>query len=127
MIKVFSYGGGVQSTAALVLAATGRIDYRTFLFCNVGEDSEHPDTLRYVRAVAMPYATQKGIELEELHATRFGQPETLYARLMRPDRSVGIPVRMSNGAPGNRACTKDFKIMVVARWLRQHGATKDDH
>lgn len=125
-IKVFSYGGGVQSTAALVLAAQGKLDYKTFLFCNVGADSEHPDTLRYVHDVAMPYAQAHDIQLIELQATRFGQPETLYQRLMRPDRSVGIPVRMANGAPGNRACTKDFKIMVVARWLRQHGSTKDN-
>jgi len=126
MIRVFSYGGGVQSTAALVLAVRAQIDFPTFLFCNVGNDSEHPATLAYVHDVAMPYAAQHGIELLELQCTRFGKPETLYGRLMRPDRSVGIPIRMNNGAPGNRACTKDFKIMVVARWLRQHGATKDD-
>jgi hypothetical protein len=126
MIKVISYGGGVQSTALLVLAARAEIDYRTFLFCNVGDDSEHPATLAYVHDVAMPYARANGIELIELHRTRFGEPETLYQRLMRPDRSVGIPVRMSSGAPGNRACTSDFKIKVVAKWLREHGATKDN-
>src|SRR5947209_1941983 len=49
MLKVFSFGGGVQSTAALVLAARGEIDYQTFLFANVGGDSENPETLRYVR------------------------------------------------------------------------------
>jgi len=52
VLKAFSFGGGVQSTAALVLAAQGRIDYHTFLFCNVGEDSENPDTLTYVQEVA---------------------------------------------------------------------------
>jgi hypothetical protein len=127
MLKVFSYGGGIQSTAALVLAAQGRIDYTTFLFCNVGGDSENPETLAYVQQHAMPYAQAHGLELIELQATRFGEQETLYQRLTRSERaSVGIPVRMSgNGAPGMRACTKDFKIMVIARWLRQHGATKD--
>lgn len=45
MIRAFSYGGGVQSTAALVLAAQGIIDYPLFLFSNVGDDSEHPGTL----------------------------------------------------------------------------------
>ena len=30
-LRVFSYGGGVQSTAALVLAAQGKIDFRVFL------------------------------------------------------------------------------------------------
>lgn len=122
-LRVFSYGGGVQSTAALVLAAQARIDYPTFLFCNVGDDSEHPTTLQYVHQIAMPFAKECGIELIELQRTRFGESETLYQRLMRPDRSVGIPVRMSNGAPGNRACTVDFKIKVVARWLKAHGAT----
>ncbi len=126
MIKAFSYGGGVQSTAALVLATQGKIDYQTFLFCNVGDDSEHPATLTYVHEIAMPFAKDHGIELIELHHTRFGEPETLYGRLTRPEsRSVGIPVRMSNGAPGTRACTQDFKIKVVAKWLREHGATKN--
>jgi hypothetical protein len=41
-LRFFSYGGGVQSTAALVLAAQGKIDYPVFLFANVGDDSEHP-------------------------------------------------------------------------------------
>ncbi|MFC9649548.1 hypothetical protein [Streptomyces sp. NPDC056937] len=30
---------------------------------------------------------------------------------------------MANGAPGRRSCTADFKIKVVGRWLREHGAT----
>src|SRR5487761_1297550 len=127
LLQVFSYGGGVQSTAALVLAAQGNIDYPTFLFCNVGDDSENPRTLTYVLEVAMPFAKDHGIELIELHHTRFGEPETIYQRLTRPEsRSIGIPVRMSNGAPGTRACTSDFKIKVAAKWLREHGATKDD-
>src|SRR5579859_4780651 len=124
MIRVFSYGGGVQSTAALVLPAQARIDYKTFLFCNVGSDSEHPATLKYVHEVAMPYAKQHSIELIELQRTRFGEPETIYERLTREgSRSIGIPVRMAgSGAPGNRACTGDFKIKVIAKWLRERGA-----
>lgn len=123
-MRVFSYGGGVQSIAALVLAVQGMIDYPTFLFCNVGEDSEYPDTLRYVREVALPYAQQHGIDLVELHKTRFGERETLYQRLTRPgSRSIGIPVRMNgNGAPGRRSCTYDFKIAVVDKWLIGQGA-----
>ncbi len=125
MLKVISYGGGVQSTALLVLAAQAKIDFRTFLFCNVGDDSENPETLEYVRTVAMPYAQASGLDLIELQRTRFGEPETLYQRLTRPgSRSIGIPVRMAgSGAPGNRACTDDFKIKVVAKWIREHGAT----
>lgn len=126
-LATISYGGGVQSTALLVLAAQGRIPFRTFLFCNVGEDSEHPATLEYVEQVAKPYAAAQGIALQELHRVRRdGTPETLWGHLMRDgSRSLPIPVRMSNGAPGNRSCTADFKIRVVSRWLKAHGATAE--
>lgn len=126
-LRTVSYGGGVQSTALLVLAAAGRIDFPTFLFANVGDDSEHPGTLEYVRGVAMPYAQAHGIDMQELHRVkRDGAHETLWGRLMRPgSRSLPIPVRMSNGAPGTRACTADFKIKVLARWLKAHGATPE--
>nr|WP_237283376.1 phosphoadenosine phosphosulfate reductase [Streptomyces alfalfae] len=126
-MKVISYGGGVQSTALLVLAARKEIDFRTFLFANVGDDSEHPATLAYVREIAIPYAARAGIEVHELkRRRRDGTTETLMQRLNRPDtRSIPIPVRMANGAPGRRNCTADFKIKVVGRWLREHGATAD--
>lgn len=127
-LRTFSYGGGVQSTAALVLAAQGRIDYPTFLFCNVGDDSEHPATITYVEEVAKPYAAAHGIDLIELRRVkRTGQEETLWGRLTKSDsRSLPIPVRMSNGAPGTRSCTADFKIRLVAKWLREHGATAEN-
>jgi hypothetical protein len=124
-MKVFSYGGGVQSTAALVLAAQGKIDYKTFLFCNVGDDSEHPDSLKYVREVAMPYAEANGIALHEIQRhLRTGEVETLYGRLTKPgSRSISIPVRMNNsGAPGRRSCTADFKIAVVDKWIKEHAS-----
>jgi hypothetical protein len=124
-----SYGGGVQSTALLVLAAQGYIPHRTFLFANVGDDSEHPATLDYVRNVAFEYAADHGIDMHELErrpkkGRSAGKVETLWGRLMADgSRSLPIPVRMSNGAPGTRSCTADFKIRVVARWLKEHGAT----
>jgi hypothetical protein len=203
-LRFFSYGGGVQSTAALVLAARGEIDFPHFVMANVGDDSEHPATLAYVRDVAMPYAAGHGIDLHLLDRTkRDGTVETLWGRLMdsrpcpdcdgvpSPDqeagcpwcegrgnrnvldwpdgvdfdeldddyeppmrwgkcpncdgkgyrmvpgcsrcggtgrlesRSLPIPVRMSNGAPGQRSCTADFKIRVTGKWAKQHGATKD--
>lgn len=123
-IRAFSFGGGVQSMAALVLAAKGEIDYRTFLFANVGEDSEDPRTLAYFRDVARPYAEAHGLELIELHKERRdGTIETLVERIFSTKRSVPIPARLSNGAPGSRTCTSDFKISVISRWLKLNGAT----
>lgn len=76
----------------------------------------------------MPYAEAHGIAVHELsRIKRDGTVETLWGRLTKVGaRSIGIPVRMSEtGAPGTRSCTADFKIRVIAKWLKQNGATKD--
>jgi hypothetical protein len=126
-LSAFSYGGGVQSTAALVLAAERTIDFPLFLFANVGEDSENPRTLDFVEEFAKPYAARMGIELVELHKyTRYGEPITIRSWLDRTERSVGIPVYMANGAPGNRLCTYRFKIIVVDKELKRRGVTKHE-
>ncbi|MFF9568462.1 phosphoadenosine phosphosulfate reductase [Streptomyces sp. NPDC014685] len=124
-IRSISYGGGVQSTALLVLAAQKRIDFRLFLMANVGDDSESPATLRYIEEYARPFAAEHGIELVTLdRVKRDGTTETLLGRLTREgSRSLPIPVRMSNGAPGTRSCTADFKIKVIAKELKRRGAT----
>ena len=123
-LDAIAYGGGVQSTAMGVLASQGHIDCRTMLFSNVGDDSEHPASLVYVREVATPWFAERGIEVVELHRhRRDGTPETLMGRLTKEgSRSLPIPVRMSNGAPGTRSCTADFKIRVIAKWAKSHGA-----
>jgi hypothetical protein len=131
-LRVVAYGGGVQSTALLVLAAHGYIPHRTFLFANVGDDSEHPDTLRYVREVAFDFAATHGIEIHELERTpkrgrHAGEPVTLRQAMLHPDsKSVPIPMRGENGAPGSRSCTVDYKVRVLNRWLTEHGATPEN-
>lgn len=124
-LRAFSFGGGVQSMAALCLQAQGRLGatpregFLLFLFANVGDDSENPATLRYVREVAMPFATAHGIELVELT-----KRDTLRERVMRSERSVPIPVRMSgSGAIGTRQCTQRFKIAPIAAEVKRRGAT----
>lgn len=129
MIKVISYGGGVQSTALLVLAVQGKIDYKTFLFCNVGDDSEKPETIDYVHSIAMPYAKDNGIELIELQKTlRSGEKDTLYGRLLRGN-TPDIPVHFGKSALGpgmaQRSCTNHFKIRVVDKWLKAKGAKQE--
>lgn len=127
-LRVFSFGGGVQSTAALVLAAQGKLDYRTFLFSNVGHDSEAPETLGYVEAFAKPFARANGLDLVELHRVRReGSAPTLLQHLVQSERSIGIPVRIGSavGAPGARQCTTDWKIRVIGRWLKAAGASPE--
>jgi hypothetical protein len=135
-IRVISYGGGVQSTALVILAAQRDPEFETVmggqvtdaLFSNVGDDSEHPDALAFVREVVAPWALEQGVNVHELRRVkRDGTVETLWEQLTRPEsRSIEIPVRMDNGSPGNRNCTSTYKIKVIAKWLRQQGATKDN-
>ena len=126
-LRSVSYGGGVQSTALLVLAAQRTIDFPLFLFANVGDDSEHPDTLAYVRDIAIPYGQKHGIEVVELQRTmRDGTPETLMDRIDRRKSTIPIPMRMEpSGAPGNRQCTLDFKVQVIRKHLKRLGATAE--
>lgn len=127
-VRAISYGGGVQSTALLVLAAQREIDYPVALFANTGDDSEHPDTIRYIREVAVPFAERHGIDLVEIRRVRRnGTVPTLLDDLRRANRSINIPMRMSGtGAPGNRNCTVEYKIKPIAKELKRRGATAAD-
>ena len=124
--RIFSFGGGVQSVACLVLAAQGRINFKRFVFSNVGDKAEHPATIEYLRNVARPYAEKHGIEMIEVYKkSRSGDKVDMYEKLLSSQRSIDIPIRMSNGAPGRRSCTIDYKIKPVAAYHKSIGATKD--
>lgn len=118
---IFSCGGGVQSTACLVLAAQGRIPYRTFIFSNVGNKAESPATIRYIDEVLKPYAEQHQIDwVDVAWIDRQGRQRDLYDDLMEQERSINIPAFMPGGMPGNRKCTEAFKIKPIARWIKQN-------
>lgn len=113
MEYVFSSGGGRQSIAALVLSAWGVLPYRRHVFANTGEKSESAETLAYVREVAMPYAARNGVQFVEV-----GKGEDLLDYMYRTEKSVPIPVRLNKSEmPAHRACTNDFKIQVIDRWI----------
>jgi hypothetical protein len=120
-VNVFSFGGGVQSTAAIILAAQGKIDYRLFVFANTGNDSEDPETLEYVRNVSMPYARQNGIELVEVSKSGMTLLELIYS----DRRTIPIPARLGETlAPANRSCTVDYKILVVDNYCKAQGLNR---
>lgn len=127
MNRAYSFGGGVQSTAMLVLAAEGKIARGPMLFSNVGDNSEHPAVFDYIREHSRPYAEKHDIDLRELAwVDRTGRKRRLLDELLEQKKSVPIPVRMAGGgAPGRRRCTDRYKITVVARELRRLGATKE--
>ena len=131
-MRTFSFGGGIQSMAVLVLAAQGKLHYDNFLFSNVGNDAENPDTINYFHTYAKPFAEKHNLNLLEISRVptkgrNKGKSESLYQNLILENRrTLEIPVRMSNGSPGRRGCTYEFKIKVVARWQKKRGATKDN-
>lgn len=116
MTRAFSSGWGLQSVAVTVLQSQGRVSFDVYLFVNVGNDSENPPTLAYGREVLMPFAASHGIVMHEIRREKNGG-ETLLAHIKREERSIHIPVRMSNGAPGTRWCSENYKARVVRDWL----------
>lgn len=124
-LVVAPYGGGVQSTAMLVLAVRGYLPIPTFVYANVGDDSERAGTVRYVREVAFDYAWSNGIELHEVGPAR---GMSLLQTMMDPTAELlrePIPVRGENGAPFKRSCTAEWKVREVGQWLRAHGASAE--
>jgi hypothetical protein len=102
------------------------LDFSLFIFANVGADSENPATLEFVERFAKPYAAGCGVELAEVQKhRRTGEADTIRQWLDRTDKSIGIPMRMANGAPGNRTCTEQFKINVVNKELKRRGASAE--
>jgi hypothetical protein len=122
-----SYGGGTQSTALLVLAARGEIDFPYFVFADVGQRSE-PRTHAYIREHAMPFAAAHGITLAIARRHwRDGRSMDLYGHIRSPvHKGVQIPVKLAGGAPGRRHCTVDYKVEVLRRWQRAHGASPEN-
>lgn len=126
-VRTVSYGGGVQSTALLVLAARNEIPHRLMVFANVGDRAENPETIAYFRDHARPFAAEHGIKLVQRRwVDRHGNERDLFDDLWRQKRSLTIPLRDTGGF-SPRKCTERYKIQVVARYLRDHhNATVED-
>jgi hypothetical protein len=127
-MRVFSFGGGVQSMAAMVLSAQGKLPYTHFVLANVGDDSENPQTLEYVHHVAIPYAVKHGLEIVEVKRKRKPhQTQTLLEDAWNENANIPIPVYMSGSGPGARNCTSEWKIKVIEKWMRANAnATKEN-
>ena len=124
-MRVFSFGGGVQSTAALVLASQGKIDYQTFLFADTGD--EHPDTYDYLNNVHLPYAEAHGLEVLTLKRTwKDGSQYSILENIDRLKTAIPIPVYLGeNRIPWRRHCTADWKVNVIDKYLKKQGATEE--
>jgi len=122
MKYIFSTGGGVQSTACLVLAAQGRIPYRTFVFSNVGDKAESPATIQYINEIAKPYAKKHGIEwVDVAWVDRHGKQRDLYEQQVNDGTNrIQLPAFLTGGMPMKRICTTDYKIKPIAKWIKNN-------
>jgi len=137
-LRIFSTGWGWQSVATLVLQAQGKLlnPYDEFVFANVGEDSENPDTLKYYRDIVIPYAAKHQIKILERQKMRKGELDTVYKATLRAETNgIPIPIVFPGSGFGNRTCTRDFKIYVVQGHIKEKkvshvvmgiGFTKDE-
>ena len=121
-IRIFSFGGGAQSTAVLAMQAMGMLDrkFDAFVFANVGNDSENPATIKYMEEYTRPFALKHAIPLIELNNVIHNKEETLLHYMYRTKRSIDIPVFLSGGYMTNRSCTDKFKIQVIDKWIRNN-------
>jgi len=118
--RLFSAGWGTQSTAALVLQAQRKITpYDAFVWANVGDDSEHPETIDYYHNHIVPFASKHGIPLIERQKIYKGKPITLYRFVHDVTNTMPLPLYFSEGGKANRKCTVDFKVEVVNRYFKQ--------
>ena len=116
--RIFSFGGGVQSHGALMLAALGRLSFDAFVFANVGSDSENPATLEYMERYTKPFCEEHRLKLVEVQ--RPG--ETLRELIMSDRKTVAIPAfTRRNGGRLRRNCTDDFKAGEVDDWTLREG------
>lgn len=123
--RIFSFGGGVQSTAVLALQIMGKLErpYDYFVFANVGHDSENPETLAYLADVIYPLVDQHNICFIELKKQYKGNDDTLYQAIYR-SKGIVIPARLpKSGMPAKRQCTTDFKVKLIERWVKRQGFT----
>lgn len=126
-LRGFSYGGGKQSNTVLALQAMGKLKtpYDFFVFANVGNDSENPETITYIEEHAKPFAQKHGIPFIEVQKTYFGEPDTVRQSIMRENTtSIIIPayyISENTGfsMPAKRACTDDYKIRQVDKLIKK--------
>ena len=121
--RIYSFGAGTQSIAVMVAQGQGLLKnpYDYFVWADVGHDSEDPQVHEYMRDYVMPYCQQNNIKMIRVFKTYKGAEDTILKSITRKNKTIPIPVRMKNGAPGNRTCTYDFKIAQVDKWCKNKG------
>ena len=123
MIKVLSFGAGVQSTALLLMSCKGilpKLDY--CVFADVGWE---PESVYSHLEWCKDEASKAGIEIHVVKQTEGGLRADVIKNMTSKDgnRFASMPffVRHDSGdvALSLRQCTNDYKITPLSRFMRR--------
>ena len=123
MIKVLSFGAGVQSTALLLMSCKGilpKLDYA--VFADVGwEPQKVYDHLEWCKVEAAKH----GIPVHTVRASKGGLRQDVIDNITLEDGSgfTAMPVftigTSGTTGMGRRQCTNEYKIQPVQKFLRR--------
>lgn len=113
-LRILNFGGGVQTSAAVVLLCRGEIEADRVVMADTG--GERPDTYEHVEVMDR-YLRAHGRELIIVTAA-VGMTLEEYIR----QRSNVIPTHTPSGGLGHRQCTAQFKIRPIKAFARAQGA-----
>lgn len=104
--QVLSYGGGVQSTAMILMIRDGMLEKPDLIiFADTG--SERPETLHLVENIIQPIIKEMGIDFR-IATSHLGRLDDYYRE------AAALPII------GTRHCTAKFKIRPIRRIIREY-------
>jgi len=121
-VRVFSFGGGVQSTAVMALQVLNMLTepYDVFLFAQVDEKAE-PFTHAYFSQHLIPFVEKHGLNFVITQKkNRRGETVKLVDYIMSHETAQPLPMWTGDGKIMRRNCTSNFKIDVINKWIRTH-------
>lgn len=113
-LRVLCFGGGVQSTALLLMACEGRLRLDHAIYADTGDD---PESVHRVVARARELCGSSGIGFDEVSAGHLmgdmgrSGVNKIPAWVATKDGKGSMPLR--------RVCTEDYKIIPIRRKVRE--------
>lgn len=105
-MKILSFGAGVQTTALVIMAASGDLGFPIDVVVFADTKGEKPETYWYMENYTLPLLKKAGIRFAWLTNQSKYDGESLYDYSFRHRFLPGMPTRQ---------CSDHFKARVIAR------------
>lgn len=103
---VLAFGGGVNSTAIIGLAALGKLPVKIDVVLHATTETDDPQTYKFIEETVKPYCWMEGIKFVTVQSP-------LGSLLNHYMKHHIIPTRMF------RHCTDNFKIKPMRKWCER--------